>query len=85
MQRTETTEAAIDSRLGRDVFIALSKPLGNDAWSVRAQVKPLIRFLWLGPLLMALGGLLAVSDRRYRTVARESAAASRTVPAAGTT
>jgi cytochrome c-type biogenesis protein CcmF len=85
VQRTETTEAAIDSRLGRDVFIAMSKPLGNDAWSVRAQVKPLIRFLWLGALLMALGGLLAVSDRRYRAVARESAAASRPVPAAGTT
>jgi cytochrome c-type biogenesis protein CcmF len=85
VQQTETTEAAIDSSLGRDVFIALSKPVGDNAWSVRIQVKPLIRFLWLGPLLMAIGGLLAISDRRYRLSARESAAASRSVPAAGTT
>jgi cytochrome c-type biogenesis protein CcmF len=85
VQQTPTTEAAIDSRLGRDVFIALSKPLGDNAWSVRIQVKPLIRFLWLGPLLMAIGGLLAISDRRYRLAARESAAASRPVPAAGAT
>ena len=84
VQQTPTTEAAIDSRLGRDVFIALSKPLGDNAWSVRIQIKPLIRFLWLGPLLMAIGGLLAISDRRYRLAARASVAA-RSVPAPGTT
>jgi len=72
VQQTPTTEAAIDSRLGRDVFIALSKSVGDNAWSVRIQVKPLIRFLWVGSLLMALGGILAMSDRRYRLATRRS-------------
>ena len=52
------TEAAIDTRIGRDVFIALGEPLGLNAWSVRIQVKPLIRFLWLGSILMVFGGLV---------------------------
>jgi cytochrome c-type biogenesis protein CcmF len=75
VQQTPMTEAAIDTRFGRDVFIALGEPLGDDAWSVRIQVKPLIRFLWLGSLLMALGGLVAITDRRYRLPVRESATA----------
>jgi cytochrome c-type biogenesis protein CcmF len=65
------TEAAIDTNLARDVFVALGEPLGDNAWSLRIQVKPLIGFLWLGTSLMALGGLLAISDRRYRTTARD--------------
>jgi cytochrome c-type biogenesis protein CcmF len=74
VQQSPMTEAAIDTRIGRDVFIALGEPLGDNAWSVRIQVKPLIRFLWLGSLLMALGGLLAITDRRYRLPVREGAA-----------
>jgi len=86
VQQTPTTEAAIDSRLGRDVFIALSKPIGDNAWSVRIQVKPLIRFLWTGALLMAIGGILAMSDRRYRLAVRESTVPARNpAPAAETT
>ena len=50
------TEAAIDSGLGRDVFVALGEQLGDDAWSVRLQVKPLMRFFWLGALVMASVG-----------------------------
>ncbi|MGI9309745.1 MAG: cytochrome c-type biogenesis CcmF C-terminal domain-containing protein, partial [Gammaproteobacteria bacterium] len=50
----------------RDVFIALGEPLGDGSWSIRVQYKPLIRFIWFGALIMAFGGLLAVSDRRYR-------------------
>jgi len=83
VQQTPTTEAAIDSRIGRDVFVALNKAVGDNAWGVRMQVKPLIRFLWLGPLLMALGGIFAVSDRRYRLAARESTVASRSAAATG--
>jgi cytochrome c-type biogenesis protein CcmF len=62
----ETTEAAIDPGLFRDLYLALGNPLDQGTWSVRVQYKPLIRFIWLGGLLMMLGGLLAASDRRYR-------------------
>jgi cytochrome c-type biogenesis protein CcmF len=76
VQQTDMTEAAIDTRIGRDVFIALSKDLGAGAWAVRLQVKPGIRFLWLGALLMALGGVLAVTDRRYRQPVRAASPAA---------
>ena len=69
------TEAGIHAGLDKDLFVALGDPLGNDAWSVRVQYKPLIRLIWLGALVMALGGLIAVSDRRYRVNVREKAAA----------
>jgi cytochrome c-type biogenesis protein CcmF len=84
VQQSPMTEAAIDSNLGRDVFLALGEPLGENAWSVRIQVKPLIGFLWLGSTLMVLGGLAAISDRRYREPARErspATAASAPAPA----
>ena len=60
------TEAGIDAGLFRDLYIALGEPLDDGAWAVRIQIKPFIRFIWLGALLMALGGVLAISDRRYR-------------------
>lgn len=69
------TEAGIDAGWSRDLFVALGDPLGADAWSVRLQYKPLVRFIWLGALVMACGGLLALSDRRYRARATEPAAA----------
>jgi cytochrome c-type biogenesis protein CcmF len=85
VQQSPMTEAAIDVHPTRDVFVALGDPLGNDAWSVRIQVKPLISFLWLGSALMGLGGLLAMTDRRYRQAAREQvkAADGAARPAAG--
>jgi cytochrome c-type biogenesis protein CcmF len=70
VQTSPMTEAAIDSRLSRDLFVALGEPLGNGAWSVRVQYKPLINFIWLGAIVMAFGGLLAASDRRYRAEKR---------------
>ncbi|CAA0087802.1 Cytochrome c-type biogenesis protein CcmF [Zhongshania aliphaticivorans] len=60
------TEAAIDAGLMRDVFVALGEPISKDAWAVRIHVKPFIRWIWLGAILMAVGGLLAVCDKRYR-------------------
>jgi cytochrome c-type biogenesis protein CcmF len=66
------TEAGIDAGWSRDVFVALGDDLGRDAWSVRLQYKPLIRFIWLGALVMAFGGVLAASDRRYRVPVRVS-------------
>lgn len=66
VQQTVMTEAAIDAGLWRDLYIALGEPLGNGAWAARIYYKPLVRWIWLGGLLMALGGILAASDKRYR-------------------
>jgi len=66
VQTNPMTEAGIKAEWGRDVFVALGESLGEGAWSVRIQYKPLIRFIWFGCLVMALGGLVAVSDPRYR-------------------
>ena len=60
------TEAGIDVGPTRDLFAALGEDLGGGRWSVRVQYKPLIRYIWLGALVMAFGGLLATADRRYR-------------------
>ena len=67
VQRNVMTEAAIDPGLRRDLYVALGEPLEGDAWSVRLYVKPAVRWIWLGGLLMMAGGLLAAADRRYRT------------------
>ncbi len=66
VQSSPMTEAAIDVGWTRDLFVALGDPLGDGAWSLRVQIKPLIRFIWLGALIMAFGGLLAITDPRYR-------------------
>jgi len=60
------TEAGIHARLNRDLFVALGEDLGAGKWSMRVQYKPLIRYIWLGALLMAVGGLVSMTDRRYR-------------------
>ena len=60
------TEAAIDPGLTRDIYISLGEPLQGDAWAIRLYVKPFVRCIWLGALMMGLGGLLSVCDRRYR-------------------
>ena len=74
VQRNPMTEASIDGKLSRDLFVALGDPLGENRWSVRMQYKPLIRLIWLGALLMALGGAVSASDRRYRAKERSTAA-----------
>ena len=70
VQKSPMTEAGIHDKLYRDLFVALGDPLGGDAWSVRIQYKPMIRMIWLGALVMALGGLIAITDRRYRRGAK---------------
>ena len=60
------TEAAIDPGLFRDLYVALGEPLENGAWAVRVHYKPFVRWLWLGGVMMTLGGFLAVLDKRYR-------------------
>lgn len=69
------TEAAIDSNGLRHVYVSLGEDLGDGAWSVRVYFKPFVDWIWLGSILMALGGLLAISDRRYRLKRREQRAA----------
>ncbi len=66
VQQSVMTEASIDGGFLRDLFVALGEPLEGDAWAVRVHYKPFVRWLWLGGLLMSLGGVLAVLDRRYR-------------------
>jgi cytochrome c-type biogenesis protein CcmF len=74
------TEAGIDPGLLRDLYVSLGEPVGNQGdWAIRLYYKPYVRWIWLGGLLMALGGLLAASDRRYR-LARHAA----TLPAGAT-
>ncbi len=65
------TEAAIDAGVTRDIYIALGEPLEQGAWSMRIYYKPFIRWIWFGGLLMACGGLLAASDKRYRRTTPE--------------
>ena len=64
--RNVMTEAAIDPSLTRDLYVALGEELGEGAWAVRVHVKPFVRCIWLGALMMAFGGFLAVTDKRYR-------------------
>jgi cytochrome c-type biogenesis protein CcmF len=71
VQNNPMTEAAIDAGLTRDLFIALGEPLDQQgAWAIRIYYKPFIRWIWLGAIIMALGGLFAASDRRYRHLVR---------------
>ncbi len=64
--RMAMTEVAIDRSAWRDLYIALGEPVSTTAWSVRLHHKPFVNWIWAGCVLMALGGLLAVRDRRYR-------------------
>jgi len=62
----QMTEAGIDAGFTRDLFVALGEPLSDKAWSFRIYHKPFVRWIWLGGILMGLGGVLAAFDKRYR-------------------
>jgi cytochrome c-type biogenesis protein CcmF len=89
VSRAPMTEVAIDRGVGRDLYIALGEPVSQTAWSVRLHHKPFVNWIWGGCVLMALGGFLAVMDRRYRarrnvvTPGQASAASGATLAAAG--
>jgi cytochrome c-type biogenesis protein CcmF len=70
VQQSTMTEAGIDAGFTRDLFVALGEPLEQGAWAVRIHIKPFVRWIWLGGLLMAFGGLLAAADKRYRIKVR---------------
>jgi len=78
---TTMTEAAIDPGFTRDLYVSLGEPLTGNTWIVRVYVKPFVGWIWGGCLLMAFGGFLAATDRRYRSKVRESAAADAKVAA----
>ena len=67
------TEAAIDVGLTRDIYVSLGEELNDKAWAVRVYYKPFVDWIWGGCLLMALGGVLAISDKRYRMKLRKAA------------
>ncbi|SUZ30414.1 Cytochrome c-type biogenesis protein CcmF [Roseibaca ekhonensis] len=64
-----TTEAAINYKIHRDLYVTLGDPQDNGGWAVRTYIKPFANWLWMGCALMALGGILSLSDRRYRVAA----------------
>lgn len=64
--RTPSTEMAIDAGFTRDLFITLGEERESGAWSMSLYIKPFVRWVWLGAILMALGGVVAVTDKRYR-------------------
>jgi len=77
VQRNGMTEAAIDAGFLRHLYVALGEPIGDTgSWAVRLYYKPLVSWIWFGPALMALGGLLATLDRRYRTARRRQTSAA---------
>ncbi len=66
------TEAAIRPGFTGDVYVALGEALGDGAWAVRVHLKPFVRWIWAGAALMALGGLVAAGDRRFRRTGKEN-------------
>jgi cytochrome c-type biogenesis protein CcmF len=79
VQRQVTSETAIKVDRGNNILLALGEELGAGRWSLRIQIRPLVSLIWIAAFIMALGGALAASDRRYRT-ARAPAAAPQAVP-----
>ena len=66
VQQNPMTEAAIDAGVTRDLYVSLGEQLDSGAWIIRIYVKPFINWIWFGCMLMAAGGLIAATDRRYR-------------------
>jgi cytochrome c-type biogenesis protein CcmF len=82
VQQMPMTEAAIDRGFSRDIYLSLGEPTKDGAWAVRMQYKPFVGCIWAGCLIIAGGGLLAASDRRYRLARQSRAVTSSTaVPA----
>ncbi len=64
-----TTEAAIDYRLSRDLYVVLGDQQSDNSWTIRTYLKPFTNWIWGGCALMAVGGLLSLTDRRLRIAA----------------
>jgi cytochrome c-type biogenesis protein CcmF len=70
VQQNPMTEAAIQTRLSGDLYVSLGEALEGNAWTVRVYIKPFVDWIWGGCVLMALGGLVAITDKRYRARSR---------------
>ena len=79
--RMPTTEAAIDYRFLRDIYVVIGDQQNNGGWTVRTYIKPFANWIWAGCILMSIGGLLSLSDRRFRVAAGARRTAARAVPA----
>jgi cytochrome c-type biogenesis protein CcmF len=82
VQQMPMTEADMDSGILRDLYVSLGEPVGGGAWVVRVYHKPFIDWIWAGCFLMAIGGVIAVTDRRYRLARREQERDARVKPPA---
>lgn len=65
------TEVALDTGLFRDLYVAMGEPLTETAWAMRVHLKPFVRWIWLGALMMGFGAVLAVADKRYRKAVKQ--------------
>ncbi|MBK7264285.1 MAG: heme lyase CcmF/NrfE family subunit [Rubrivivax sp.] len=80
VQGMPMTEAAIQTGLTRDLYVSLGEELPDGAWTVRVYHKPFVDWIWGGAFIMALGGLLAISDRRYRVAVKAVELPPRSAP-----
>ncbi|MGB5338677.1 MAG: heme lyase CcmF/NrfE family subunit [Gammaproteobacteria bacterium] len=76
VQTKPMTEAGIDPGFTRDIYVSLGEALGGGDWSLRLYYKPLVRWIWLGGILIGMGGLLAATDKRYRLALQRRTAAA---------
>ena len=83
VQTKPMTEAGIDAGFTRDIYVSLGEPLGGGDWSLRLYYKPFVRWIWLGCIFIAAGGLLAATDPRYRNPLRRRQAAAITTAGEG--
>ena len=77
------TEASIDPGVTRDVYVSLGEPLRDGRWTVKAWIKPFVDWIWAGCFMMAIGGFLAIADRRYRLARRHATRAAGLATGAG--
>ncbi len=82
VQQMPMTEAAIDRGFTRDLYVSLGEATSQDVWVVRVQHKPFVGWIWAGCLIIAFGGFLAASDRRYRMASSRRRAAQEAAPGA---
>ncbi|TRD22983.1 heme lyase CcmF/NrfE family subunit [Palleronia caenipelagi] len=79
--RMPTTEAAIDNGVLRDIYLVIGDPQEGGGWAVRTYIKPFANWIWAGAIIMAIGGVLSLTDRRYRVAAGAARQTRKTVPA----
>jgi len=81
VQSMPTSEAAIDQNLLRDVYVVLGDRQNDGGWAVRSYVKPFTNWIWIGVFTLSFGGLLSITDRRYRVASAARKSTMSAVPA----